>query len=95
MIAVATACRYDERMASITIRDLDEETKERLRRRAAARHRSMEEEVRQILREVVARDDMPTEELGARIIQRFADVGGVDLELPGRQPARQPPDLDA
>lgn len=92
---MAAGCRYDERMASITIQDLDEETKERLRRRAAARHRSMEEEVRQILREVVARDDMPTEALGARILQRFADVGGVDLELPGRQPPRQPPDLDA
>ncbi len=93
--AVATGCHYDAHVASITIRSLDEQTKERLQRRAAVRHRSMEEEVCRTLREVVARDDMPTEALGPRIIQRFTGVGGVDLALPGRQPPRQPPDLDA
>ena len=40
-------------MASITIRNLDDNVKTRLRVRAAEHHRSMEEEVRIILRDAV------------------------------------------
>lgn len=40
-------------MASITIRELDKDVKERLRRRAAAHGRSMEAEARAILSEAV------------------------------------------
>ena len=40
-------------MASITIRNLDDDVKTRLRVRAADNGRSMEEEVRRILRDVV------------------------------------------
>jgi len=40
-------------MASITIRNLDDEVKDRLRMRAAENGRSMEEEARLILREAV------------------------------------------
>ena len=43
-------------MASITIRNLDERTKDRLRVRAAHGKRSMEEEARQILRQALAQD---------------------------------------
>ena len=46
-------------MASITIRNLDDEVKTRLRVRAATNGRSMEEEVRTILREVVGRASQP------------------------------------
>ena len=42
-------------MASITIRHLDDEVKTRLRIRASANGRSMEEEARIILREAVGR----------------------------------------
>ncbi len=46
-------------MASITIRNLDEATKQALRERAARNGRSMEEEVRHLLREVA--DDAPAD----------------------------------
>ena len=49
-------------MASITIRGLDDDLKQRLRLRAARNGRSMEDEVRTILRETAAgadRDSSP------------------------------------
>lgn len=78
-------------MASITIRDLDDRTKERLRVRAARQRRSMEEEARHILREAVAQEDAPAENLAAAIGQRFRALGGVELEVPAREPIRPPP----
>lgn len=79
-------------MASLTIRDLDDETKERLRVRAARRKRSMEEEARHILREAVARDDAPAEENLVDVFARLVrPLGGVELEIPARQAGRPPP----
>ena len=80
-------------MASITIRNLDEEVKARLRVRAAGRGHSMEEEARQILREAVERQAGPTN-LAAAIRGHFEPLGGVELELPPREPMREPPSLD-
>ena len=77
-------------MASITIRNLDDEVKNRLRVRATGNGRSMEEEVRLILREAVGREPEP-ENLARFIHDCFAPYGGVDLELPPREPAREPP----
>lgn len=79
-------------MASITIRNLDDEVKHRLRVRAAGNGRSMEEEARLILREAVAPEAEP-ENLAQFIRDCFAPYGGVDLELPPREPAREPPDF--
>jgi plasmid stability protein len=79
-------------MASITIRNLDEQTKERLRVRAARRRRSMEAEARHILRTALAQSDEPSGDLTAAIRRRFKAVGGVDLELPPREPMRRPPE---
>ena len=70
-------------MASITIRNLDEALKRNLRIRAAEHGRSMEEEVRTILRNALAQST-PSEELGNRIHARFAALGGYELELPAR-----------
>lgn len=78
-------------MASITIRNLDDETKERLRVRAAHRRRSMEEEARNILREALTRDEGSTRDLAAAIRDRFAPVGGVELDISPREPMRDPP----
>ncbi|MXX90755.1 MAG: plasmid stabilization protein [Boseongicola sp. SB0665_bin_10] len=80
-------------MASITIRNLDDRLKRRLRVRAAEHGRSMEEEVRQILRQVVG---PPAENgnLGEDIHRRFAAIGGVELELPDRDPMPEPPSFD-
>ena len=79
-------------MASITIRNLDDGLKRRLRVRAAENDRSMEEEARDILRRTVG-EALPPEDLGLAIHARFAALGGVDLELPGRSPMRSPPEF--
>ncbi len=77
-------------MASITIRNLDDDVKTRLRSRAAAHGRSMEEEARVILRDAVERQAGPAN-LARAIRARFVSFGGVELEFPARQPMREPP----
>ena len=71
-------------MAMITVRDIDDDVKAKLRIRAAENGRSMEAEVREILKAAV---DVPRVErgLGTRIHQRFAPFGGVELEIPPRE----------
>ncbi|MEO8627637.1 MAG: plasmid stabilization protein [Betaproteobacteria bacterium] len=78
-------------MASITIRNLDDQTKARLRVRAAHHKRSMEEEARNILRAVLAEQMGAPRNLAAAIRARFEPLGGVDLRLPAREPMREPP----
>ena len=80
-------------MASITIRNLDDEVKTLLRVRAAEHHRSMEEEVRLILRDAMGRK--PSSRNLAEITQAyFGPENGVDLEPPPRGPGREPPSFD-
>ena len=75
-------------MAAISIRDLDDEVRDRLRIRAAANGRSMEAEVRAILTEAVRTAD-DTHGLLAALLERMGEIGGVDLDLPERAtPAR-------
>jgi plasmid stability protein len=81
-------------MASITIRKLDEQTKERLRVRAAHNRRSMEDEARNILRSALSHGSRKPRNLADAIRKRFEPVGGVDLSLPAREPMREPPDAD-
>jgi plasmid stability protein len=80
-------------MGSITIRNLDDDVKRRLRVRAAEHGRSMEEEAREILRQVVTR---PTSlhDLGQSIHARFAEVGGIDLPKPQRSEMRPTPNFE-
>ena len=80
-------------MASITIRNLDDEVKIRLRVRAAENGRSMEEEARLILRDAVWCKPGP-QNLASIIRVHFGPSKGVDLELPPREPAREPPRFD-
>ncbi|MYC63393.1 MAG: plasmid stabilization protein [Caldilineaceae bacterium SB0661_bin_34] len=80
-------------MASITIRNLDDEVKARLRVRAAGNGRSMEEEVRLILREAVGRKTS-SRNLVSIIRSHFGPSNGVDLELPSREPGREPPSFE-
>jgi antitoxin FitA len=70
-------------VATLTIRDLDDELRLRLRVRAAERGRSMEAEVREILRDALTGPTAPAR-LGSRIHQRFATIGGAELDLPAR-----------
>jgi antitoxin FitA len=81
-------------LASITIRNLDEQTKARLKVRAAHRKRSMEEEARNILRAALAEDSRTPHDLAEAIRRRFRPLGGVVLRLPPREPMREPPRLD-
>ncbi|WP_207100262.1 FitA-like ribbon-helix-helix domain-containing protein [Paracoccus shandongensis] len=80
-------------MASITIRNLDDGIKHRLRVRAAERGRSMEEEAREILRDAVG-DSRPPMNLAHRLRARVARTGGVDLDIPVCDAMRSPPAFD-
>ena len=80
-------------MAGITISDLDENVQRRLQWRAAEHGCSIEEEARAILRESVADDTEPLD-LAAFIRSCFAPLGGVELELPPREPMSEPLDFD-
>lgn len=70
-------------MATLTIRNLDEDLRAQLRVRAARHGRSMEAEVRAILRDALAKPQVGSG-MGTRIHQRFATIGGIDLQLPER-----------
>ena len=80
-------------MASITIRNLEDDIKQRLRVRAAEHGRSMEEEAREILRRVMT-EDSPPRDLAAAIRARVARSARADLDLPVREPMREPPRFD-
>ena len=73
-------------MATLTISNLDERTKTQLRIQAARHGRSIEEEARTILRSAIeTRQPVGAGKgLGSRIHQHFAQLGGVELELPAR-----------
>lgn len=70
-------------MASVSIRGLDDEVKERLRIRAAGHGRSMEAEIRTILVDAVGEPDR-AEGLFTTLLDCFGELGGAELELPGR-----------
>lgn len=81
-------------MASITVRNLDEGLKRRLRIRAAENGHSMEQEARNILRSVLDEDAAPERMLGTALHELFKPFGGVDLEIPPREPMRDPVRFD-
>ena len=75
-------------MAALSIRDLNERVRERLRIRAAANGRSMEAEVRAILEDAVSEPE-DKEDLVTSLVHGFSELGGVDLDVPTRtEPAR-------
>jgi plasmid stability protein len=83
-------------MATLTIRQLDDQVKERLRVRAARSGRSMEEEAREILGEAVGRSRKSGPDLLAFSRELFSGAKGVDLQLPARAlHDRPPPDFGA
>ncbi|MDP2272443.1 MAG: hypothetical protein Q8N23_32855 [Archangium sp.] len=68
-------------MAQIVVRQLEEEVKVRLKRRAARHGVSMEAELRDILRDAVKGDERAPVKLGSRIASRFKKVG-LTREIP-------------
>lgn len=86
-------------MSSLTIRNLDPSVKEKLRIRAAQHGHSMEAEARLILADAFSPARTGKTGTGLdlvnRIRARFAEVGGVELDLPTRQdPPRPLPTFD-
>ena len=81
-------------MASITVRNLDDGIKRRLRIRAAENGRSMEQEARDILKTALDEEAAPARNLGTAIHELFKPFGGVELEIPAREPMRDPPRFD-
>lgn len=70
-------------VAVMTIRNIDDAIKNRLRLRAAMHGRSMEEEARDILRSALSTEIPRPRNLGQAINERFRALGGVDLpDLP-------------
>jgi antitoxin FitA len=71
-------------MAALSIRDLDDSVKEKLRLRAARNGRSMEAEIRLILTEAATEEERPRTDLFSALTERFMQLGGVDLDVPAR-----------
>lgn len=69
-------------MAQLVVRNLEDQVKERLRRRARLNGRSMEEEARDILRTALVAKKRPIEEgAGTQLAKRFAGLG-MDFDIP-------------
>ena len=77
-------------MASITIRQLEDTTKERLRIRASQHGRSMEEEAREILKVALKGKRTKERHLAESIRRRFSALGGVELTILKRETANRP-----
>ncbi len=82
-------------MATLTIRKLDDALKEKLRVRAARHGRSMEAEVREILEQVVAGDELePGQDLFSAVHGLFAGLGWDGSTLPSRDVAARYVEFD-
>jgi antitoxin FitA len=73
-------------LASITIRQLEESTKRKLRIRAAQHGRSMEQEAREILRTALNQPEQQPKHLLQAIRDLVEPFGGVELQIPRREP---------
>jgi len=83
-----------EPMATMTIRNIDDHLKARLRVRAAQHGRSMEDEARDILRAALSSHSNGPVSLVDSIRARIEPLGGVDLVLPPRETLRTPPEFE-
>lgn len=82
-------------MATMTIRNVDDQLKARLRLRAAKHGRSMEDEARDILRVSLSVEPDRGASLVEAIRARVEAHGGIDLTPPEREAIRTPPELGA
>jgi plasmid stability protein len=80
-------------MTSLTIRNVDDATKQRLRMRAARHGVSMEEEVRRILKDTL-RPAEASSGLGQRLRNRFAGLAAEEFVVPERHAPRGAPQWD-
>jgi len=68
-------------MAQLVVRNIENAVKARLQRRARRNGRSMEEEIRDILRSAAVEEPLPTGGLGKEIAGLFAKAG-LDADIP-------------
>lgn len=81
-------------MATLTIRNLDDDIRDFLRAQAAENGRSMEAEVRDILKSIAKQGNTSPADVFARIHKLFSAIGGADdLVLPKREPVPAPPNF--
>ena len=80
-------------MASILVRQIPDSVKAKLKARAQRHGRSMEEEVRDILKCAAAEDTASGANWAAQIHERFAKLGGLEIPERNREPIREPPDF--
>jgi plasmid stability protein len=73
---------------TMTIRDLDDRLKQKLRIQAAKNSRSMEEEARAILKAALSTDGGSARSLYKSIRERIEPLGGVEIEIAPREPIR-------
>jgi len=81
-------------VAALSIRDLDDDVKERLRRRAAGNGRSMEAEARLILADAV-REPEPAGDLLSALVDMAQEFGGIALDIPPRTRTMRVVDFDS
>jgi len=94
LFAIFASTAIIDGMATLTIRQLDEKTKARLRIRAAHHGRSMEEEARHILRSALTTSSPPKGNLAEAIRRRFAAFGGIELAPVKRDALRDIPGFE-
>lgn len=78
-------------MATLVIRNVEDALHARLKARAAAQGRSMEEAARQLLRDGLEAEPVPPDEsLWSAMRAVFEPLGGIELNIE-RQPGERPP----
>ncbi len=85
---------YNDIMKSLNIRNIEDAVYLKIKTIAATKGRSMEAELRDIVTKAASQAPMPRN-VGRSIQQRFAGLGGVELEFGQRSPQRALPDFDA
>jgi plasmid stability protein len=81
-------------MAQLIVRNLEDDVRDKLRARAARHGRSMEEEIRDILRNAIVEPDTTRPRLGSQIAQRFATDGLEEDIAELRGDGVEPPSFD-
>ena len=80
-------------MASMTIRNLEDGLKTKLRIQAARHNRSMEDEARHILRNALSGSQEKSPNLAESIRLRIDSIGGIELDILPRATTRKAPDF--
>ena len=68
-------------MAQLVVRNIEDDVKARLQKRAKKHGRSMEQEVRDILRAAVAKEESGAEGFGTRFASHFKGLGLKEGEI--------------